>query len=133
MERSLLRRVPAPSADDILYDLTMRQHLKPHRSIGEALSDAASGLGLCVMAAGHALARLQIEPTGSIGRLRRGQLVQLSGCIHRYWRRAGVALGPSELTGFDGFDKPKAGKLTAGGSSFGSQALDECAQSPGVA
>jgi hypothetical protein len=105
MEFTLLGRISGTGADDILYDLTVRQHLKPHQSIAEALSDAAAALGFCMTAAFRALKRQQIEPTGSIGRLHRGQLVQLSGCIHRHWRHAG------------------AHKLTACGSSGGTQAV----------
>jgi len=98
MERSLLRRMLGPGADDILYDLTVRQHLKPHRSVGDTMSDAASGLGFCVSAAELALEWLQIDPATSIGRLRRGQLSQLSRSIYQYRRRADMAAAPCART-----------------------------------
>jgi hypothetical protein len=87
MERSLLRQMLAQSADDILHELTIRQHLNPHRGVSQVLSDAISGLGVCDLAAGRALEWLQIEPSMSIGRLRRAQLIQLSRCTHRFWRQ----------------------------------------------
>lgn len=100
MERSLLRRIPGLGADAILYDLTMRQHLKPHRSVVGALSDASLRLGFCVSAAGRALEWLQIDPVTSIGRLRRAQLTQLAQSIHRYGQRADLAVsGPGTLAG----------------------------------
>jgi len=115
MERSLLRQVLRPSADDILYDLTMRQHLKPHRSIGGALSDAASRLGYCLSAAERALGWLQIDPATSIGRLRRCQLTQLSQSIQRFGRptAAPYAIRSAEL-------------------SFVPQLLDDGTQQPGL-
>jgi hypothetical protein len=82
-----LRRLLRPDADDILEDLTSRQHLKPHQPVSEALSDSAASVGFCPGVIGRALQWLQLDPAVAIGRLRRTQLTQLARCVHRFWRQ----------------------------------------------
>ena len=87
MDRSYLRRLLRPDADDILDDLTSRQHLKPHTPVSEALTESAATVGFCPGVIGRALHWLQLEPAVAIGRLRRTQLTQLARCVHRFWRQ----------------------------------------------
>jgi hypothetical protein len=74
--------------DHILTDLTMRQFLRPHSSVRDALAASAQAVGFCPRAAEHALRWLDSDPTQSIGRLRRTELTQLANSIHRFWRHA---------------------------------------------
>lgn len=90
MDRSdlvYLRRLLRPDAEDILEDLTRRQHLKPHQPVSEALSESAAAVGFCPTIVGQALQWLQLDPAVAIGRLRRTQLTQLARCVHRFWRQ----------------------------------------------
>ena len=86
-----LRRLRRPGADDILRDLTDRQHLSPHRPVGQVLAAAATAVGFCPQAGEAAVAWLQINPAAAVGRLRRTELAQLARCIHRIWRRSRAA------------------------------------------
>jgi hypothetical protein len=88
MNRSFLRRLRSPDSDDILANLTVRQHLQPHRPLGPALADAAEEVGFCPEAATRAVQWLGLDPAVSIGRLRRTELTQLARCIYRFWRQA---------------------------------------------
>lgn len=72
----------------ILEELSIRQHLQPHRLVREVLSDAQLELGLCPKAAQTAMEWLQLDGGQAIGRLRRSELIQLSRSIHRFWRQA---------------------------------------------
>lgn len=86
-----LRRLLRPDADEILRDLTVRQHIFPHQPIGGVLSVAATAVGFCPRAADQAVAWLGIDPAAAVGRLRRTELSQLARCIHRFWRQARTA------------------------------------------
>jgi hypothetical protein len=88
MNRSFLRRLRSPDSDDILANLTQRQHLQPHRALGPALTDAAEEVGFCPDAAAKAVQWLGLDPAVSIGRLRRTELTQLARCIYRFWRQS---------------------------------------------
>lgn len=88
MDRSFLRRLRTPTSDDILADFTSRQHLNPHRPLGQALADSAAELGFCPDAAVRAVQWLGLDPAVSVGRLRRTELTQLARCVYRFWRQA---------------------------------------------
>jgi hypothetical protein len=70
----------------ILEDLSRRQFLRPHATIGDALGTASMDLGFCAGAASEALRWLDINPLLSIGRLRRIELTQLARSIYRFWK-----------------------------------------------
>lgn len=85
------RSSPHPSlvdSDHILQDLTVRQHLRPHGGLEDVLSASAQSLGYCPRAAFHAMRWLEIDPSTSVGRLRRTELTQLARSIHRFWQHA---------------------------------------------
>jgi hypothetical protein len=83
-----MHRVTAIDANRILDDITQRQYLRPHTASGETLSASAAKLGFCPRAAEHAMRWLDIDPSRSIGRLRRTQLTQLANSIYRFWQHA---------------------------------------------
>jgi hypothetical protein len=72
-------------AEGILQELSTRQHLGPHRPLKDVVADTVESTGLCPDAAARALAWLNLSPDRSIGRLRRGELMQLARCMYRYW------------------------------------------------
>ena len=80
--------------DRILLELSTRQHLTPHRSLGEVLADAQRALGFCPNAAATGLTWLKLDSTVPIGRLRRSELIQLARSIYRFWRQALAAPAP---------------------------------------
>jgi len=86
----LLGKIMGVDSNKILDDLTCRQFLRPHSSMGDALSAASVALGFCPRAASQALGWLEIDPHLSIGRLRRTELTQLARSIHRFWKQAGA-------------------------------------------
>jgi hypothetical protein len=87
MDRSYLRRLKTPDSDEILDDLTARQHLFPHRVLSQALAESAAEIGFCPAAAERAIAWLQLDGGASIGRLRRTELAQIARCVYRFWRQ----------------------------------------------
>ena len=88
MDRSFLRRLRSPASDDILAELTVRQHLNPHRPLGQTLTESAEEVGFCPDAATRAVQWLGLDPAVSVGRLRRTELTQLARCIYRFWRQS---------------------------------------------
>src|SRR5437763_1270171 len=88
MNREQMRRLRLPGADEILADLTMRQHLRPHTPASAAIDVSAEKLGYCRNAAGRALGWLAVDASVPIGRLTRTQLAQLSRCLYRFCRQA---------------------------------------------
>lgn len=88
MNRRDIVRLQQTDANRILADLTGRQHLRPHRPLGEALAAAAADLGFCPGAAETAIGWLQLDPAGAIGRLKHAELIQLARSIHRFWRQS---------------------------------------------
>jgi hypothetical protein len=80
--------VPGTDADGILRELTTRQHLTPHRPVRQVVAETAERVGACMVAADRALDRLQLDRGRSIGRLRRGELIQLARGMYRLWSRA---------------------------------------------
>ena len=87
MDRSYLRRLKTPDSDQILDDLTARQHLFPHRALSQLLAESAAEIGFCPVAAERAIAWLQLDGGAAIGRLRRTELAQLARCVYRFWRQ----------------------------------------------
>ena len=77
-------------SDSILKDLTNRQYLQPHQPVGEALAASSAALGFCPRAVDTALVWLTIDPTRTVGRLRRTELIQLARSIYRFWQQAMV-------------------------------------------
>jgi hypothetical protein len=88
MTLSNIIRLQKIGSDRILQDLTDRQHMRPHQTLGEALEAASESLGYCPLAAQTALSWLHLDPHSTIGRLRRSQLAQLANSIHRFWQQA---------------------------------------------
>lgn len=80
--------VMGTDADGILRELTNRQHLTPHRPVGQVVAETAERVGACMIAADRAIDRLQLDRSRSIGRLRRGELIQLARGMYRLWARA---------------------------------------------
>ena len=52
------------------------------------MDDLVDRVGACPEAAQHAMQRLDINRDQAIGRLRRGELVQLARTMHRLWTQA---------------------------------------------
>ena len=73
------------SADGVLKELTVRQHLAPHRPLQEVLAETVEVTGVCPAAAQRALAWLGLPGDRAIGRLRRSELMQLARCMCRFW------------------------------------------------
>lgn len=88
MSGSELRQSGGVSDDRILAELSTRQYLTPHRSLGEVLAGAQRALGFCPNAAATGLKWLKLDPSLPVGRLRRSELIQLARSIHRFWRQA---------------------------------------------
>jgi hypothetical protein len=72
-------------AEGILEELTTRQHLTPQRTLGEVVAETVESAGVCPDAAKRALTWLNLSPDRSIGRLRRGELIQLARSMYRFW------------------------------------------------
>jgi|GEM_PF-4799292 len=75
-------------ADRILADLLARQHLNPHKPLGEVLDAAGSAFSWCPNAVRTAVDWLSLNPDQAVGRLRKTELIQLSRSIHRFWLQA---------------------------------------------
>jgi hypothetical protein len=71
----------------LLEVLTTRQHLSPHEPVAESLSRSIYLMDVCPNAIQQSIQWLQIDPSTSIGRLRRTELTQLARSIHRFWRQ----------------------------------------------
>ncbi|MDB5298984.1 MAG: hypothetical protein JWO87_647 [Phycisphaerales bacterium] len=93
MIRRDLVRLQQTDSDQILQEFTTRQHMTPHRTLGEVLETASQALGFCPQAGETAMGWLQLDAGKAIGRLRRTELIQLSRSIHRFWRQGLAAKG----------------------------------------
>jgi hypothetical protein len=80
--------VPGTDADGIMEELTTRQHLAPHRPVAEVVAELVERVGACPVAAEKAMARLELDGTRSIGRLKRGELIQFARGMYRMWAQA---------------------------------------------
>ena len=89
-DSAYLRFLTNGSAERLVESLTDQQHLQPRQTLGHALDAMVVKLGVCPAAARQAVESLQLEPTRSIGRLRRTELMQLARTIHRFWRQSVV-------------------------------------------
>ena len=85
------KRQPAIDADGLLQELTTRQFLTPHRPLGEVMAELVDRVGACPQVAERAMGRLGLARDQSIGRLRRGELIQLARSMHRLWGNAVAA------------------------------------------
>ena len=88
MERPIGKQVPGTDADGILRELTVRQHLTPHRPLGEVVGEIVERLGACPVAAEGAMGRLELQHARPIGRLKRGELIQMARVMYRLWCHA---------------------------------------------
>ena len=88
MERTAVKQVPGTDAEGILRELTVRQHLTPHRPLGQVVGEIVERVGACPVAADRAMARLELDGGRSIGRLKRGELIQLARGMYRLWASA---------------------------------------------
>ena len=91
MDQAYLRFLAVGSAERIVEALSQRQYLRPHQTVGEAVSAVGDELGVCPQAAGEAINSLHIDASRPIGRLRRTELTQLARTIHRLWRQSVAA------------------------------------------
>jgi hypothetical protein len=87
MRHSFIRRLLNADFHNLLESLTTRQHLAPHEPLADALARTIDSLGVCPNAIEQALAWLSLDPSTSIGRLRRTELTQLARSVHRFWRQ----------------------------------------------
>jgi hypothetical protein len=71
----------------ILGLLSQMQFVRPHQPLQEALSTVQEQIGICRAVVERAVRWLELDESLAIGRLRRGELAQLSECMHRFWRR----------------------------------------------
>jgi hypothetical protein len=78
--------------DSIVALLTDRQHLRPHMSVHEVLEQATTELGCCPIAIERATHWLNLDTSRAIGRLRRGELLQLARSVHRFWHSQQAAV-----------------------------------------
>ena len=81
-------RMVGVDAEAILRELTTRQHLGPRRPVADVVAEVVDRVGACPAAAAGAMDRLQLDGQRSIGRLRRGELIQLARGIHRLWTQS---------------------------------------------
>lgn len=86
MQRSFIRPALLPEPDRLLQMLSQWQHVGPHDSVDAVLKRAVGQLRVCPGAVDEAMARLQIDKSRPIGRLRRTELTQLARTLHRHWR-----------------------------------------------
>ena len=87
MDRNYLRRLLVSDATELLSQLTTRQYLRPHRSLGDVLQELAMQAGICQGAVARAISWLDLDPQAAVGRLRRTELSQLARSLHRFWRQ----------------------------------------------
>jgi hypothetical protein len=92
--RNETKRTPGTDAEGILEELSTRQHLTPHRQLGEAVAEIVEHVGACPEAASRAMAWLELDASQSIGRLRRSELIQLARAMYRHWSQAVAAAAP---------------------------------------
>ena len=89
MERAATKPVPTIDADEILRELTVRQHLAPDLPLAEVVAELVERSGACPVAAERAMERLELDGARPIGRLKRGELIQFARGMYRLWRSAG--------------------------------------------
>jgi len=87
MER-VSKPVPGVDADEILRELTVRQHLAPYRRLADVVAEMIERTGACPVAAERAMERLELDGNRPIGRLKRGELIQFARGMYRLWAQA---------------------------------------------
>ena len=95
MTNGVGRQHPGTDAEGILRELTLRQYLTPHRLLGHAVAEIVERAGVCPVAADRAMDRLELSPARPIGRLKRGELIQLARSMYRLWAHALSVPAPS--------------------------------------
>jgi hypothetical protein len=101
--RQLTRRAAENISGGVLDHLTDLQHMQSHRSLRQCLADSAALLGIAADEIDRSLARLSLDGSGAIGRLRRTELTQLARHIER--RRDaddGSSMTPAPLRSAEG-------------------------------
>jgi len=93
MNRTILRRLKTIDPADILIELSARQHLAPRKSLEDVLTHVAAKLGLTLSSVRSAARRIELDPAGSVGRLKRAELENLARFIHRAYRHE-IACAP---------------------------------------
>lgn len=96
MNRTASKAVAGTDAEGILRELTVLQHLTPHRAVAEAVGRVVEQVGMCPVAAERAMERLELDGSRSIGRLKRGEMIQLARAMYRLWTAALSARAESE-------------------------------------
>jgi len=86
MSKTTLRRLRQADVEDIVADLSKRQYLSPRKQVGDVLTEVAAALGLTLTSVRGAADRLEFDPAGSIGRLKRADIEHLSRMISRVYR-----------------------------------------------
>jgi hypothetical protein len=85
MDRAFFRPQAVADSDRLLERISQLQFLQPHVPVGTALDRLAETMAICPRAVSHAINWLKLDPTRSIGRLRRTELTQLARSLHRFW------------------------------------------------
>jgi hypothetical protein len=98
MERAASKSVPGTDADGILRELTVRQHLAPHRPLEAVVAEMIERTGACPVAAERAMGRLELDGNRPIGRLKRGELIQFARGMYRLWAQALAAEAAANAT-----------------------------------
>jgi hypothetical protein len=86
MDRTHLRRLLLPDADEALQALSTRQFVNPHKPVAAAVLEVAEGLGICSSAAARSVTWLELDGSSAFGRLRRSELAQLARSMVRFAR-----------------------------------------------
>jgi hypothetical protein len=86
MKHADIRRLLDADFQNLLDELTSRQHLNPHEPVGSVLARTVDCLGVCPVAIEQATKWLSLDVSTPIGRLRRTELTQLARSVHRFWR-----------------------------------------------
>lgn len=81
-------RSPHVDADAILGYLTTQQHLHPKSTVQQILESTIEQFNCCPEAVSRAQEWLKLNGQSPIGRLRRGELIQLARVVHRFWGQA---------------------------------------------
>jgi hypothetical protein len=86
MKNAFIRRLLDADFQNLLDELTSRQHLSPHEPLDAVLARTVECLGVCPVAIEQATKWLSLDGSTPIGRLRRTELTQLARSVHRFWR-----------------------------------------------
>lgn len=76
---------PSGSNGQALRELTLVQYLYPHTLVAQAAITACDRQNRNPEYGGQAIASAHVEPQVAIGRLSRGQMVELGSVLDRIW------------------------------------------------